>query len=183
MIGFGSTNDVTTLLKEGTCYAPYILYTYAQIYGRAEVDPSQLLRQGWAASLEADANRLCVDEFQRYYPSSAQALYLPEFQQALYGGGLARAYPRLYARLEENRSGLDGHRLPALIVQGVADTVITTASQTRFVERLRAAGSSVEYLLLPGIRHRQTRAAGFRASIEWMERQRHGEKPPAALYE
>ena len=177
VMGFGATTDVAALLREGPCYAPYILHTYRQMYGAEEVDPAQLLQERWATSLEADAGRLCVDEFQQYYPSDPRLLYRPELLQALLGGTLPELYPRLDARLQENRSGLEGHRLPALVVHGLADSVVSTRSQTAFVEALGAAGSPVRYLRLPGVRHRQTRAAGFRASIAWMESLARGEQP------
>jgi pimeloyl-ACP methyl ester carboxylesterase len=177
VIGFGSTNDVTTLLKEGPCYAPYILHTYAELYGSAEIDPGEYLQASWASSLDDDVNRMCVDQFQSYYPANAQRLYRPEFYRSLYGGTLPRDYPRLHARLAENSSGLAGHRLPALMVQGLDDSVITTPSQNRFVRELSVAGSPVRYVRLAGVRHRNTRAAGFRLSVEWMEGLARGEPP------
>ncbi len=179
VIGFGATTDVTALLKEGPCYAPYVLQAYRQMYGREEVDPARLLLDNWAAGLEAGGDQLCVDEFQQVYPSDPRLLYRPEFLEALLGGALPAAFPRLFARLQENRSGQGGHGLPALVVQGLADTVITTTSQTRFVQALGAAGSAVSYLRLPGVRHRQTRAAGFRASVDWMDRFSRDAPPPS----
>ena len=55
--------------------------------------------------------------------------------------------------------------VPALVVQGDADTIVTTASQTRFVEELERAGSEVSYLVLKGVPHKFTRPAGFRESF------------------
>ena len=183
VLGFGATTDVAALLREGPVYAPYILHTYRQMYGAEEVDPSLLLQERWASCLEDDAGRLCVDQFQQYYPTDPGLLYTPEFLAALLYGTLPDFQPRLEARLQENRSGLAGHRLPALVVHGLADTVVSTRSQTAFVEALTAAGSAVRYLRLPGVRHRQTRAAGFRVSIEWMESlAREGQTPPPAAH-
>lgn len=179
VLGFGSANDVEALFRDGPTYAPYILYSYEQIYGAVEIDPARYLQERWARSLEADAGRLCVDEFQSYYPADGSKLYQAEFYEALYGGGLTAAFPELHARFEENRSGLSGHALPALIVQGLEDTIVTPVSQSRFVSELCSMGSPVLYLKLPGVRHRYTRAAGFRASLDWMERLARGETPPS----
>ena len=169
VIGFGATTDVTALLKEGPVYAPDILYSYSSIY-RGQIDPADYLQERWAKTLEADANRMCVDEFQRYYPTDAKKLYRPEFYEALHGDRLDREYSALAAVLAANRTGTSGRGLPALLVQGAQDTIVTPATQSRFADQLRQAGSEVSFLVLKGVSHRQTRPAGFRASVEWMER-------------
>ncbi len=169
IIGFAATTSVAALLKEGAYYAPFILYSYSAMYGRQRIDPALYLQERWARTLEADAGSLCVDEFQKYYPFDGSKLFRPEFFEALHGDRLAEAYPALAEVLEANQSGLSGHRLPALVVQGEADAIVTTASQSRFVEELERQGSEVRYLVLKGIQHRYTRPAGFQASIEWME--------------
>ena len=170
VIGFAATTNVTALLKEGAYYAPYILYSYSAMYGREQIDPGRYLQERWAWSLEADVNSMCVDEIQAYYPFEGRKLFRPEFYEALHGDRLNEEYPALAAALFDNRSGASGHGLPALVVQGDADTIVTTASQSRFVEELRRGGSEVSFLVLKGIAHRYTRPAGFRASVEWMER-------------
>jgi pimeloyl-ACP methyl ester carboxylesterase len=169
VIGFAATTSVAALLKEGPYYAPYILYSYSVMYGKKQIDPADYLQERWAATLEADANRMCVDEFQNYYPFDGRKLYRPEFYQALHADRLEQEYPALAAALAANQSGTSGHGLPALVVQGDADAIVTVASQARFVEELRRTGSDVRFLVLKGIRHRYTRPAGFRASVEWME--------------
>ena len=112
---------------------------------------------------------MCVDQFQKYYGFDAVKVYRPEFREALYGGTLAERYPGLAARLAENKSGLDGHGLPALIVQGGADFIVTTQTQTLFVDALRAAGSPVVYRVYRGVPHKGTRQAGFLESVDWMQ--------------
>ena len=169
IIGFAATTDVTTLLKEGAYYAPYIFYGYSAMYGREEIDPGDYLQERWSRTLEADVKRMCVDQFQAYYPFDGKKLYRPEFYEALHRDRLERDYPILAAVLAANKSGTSGHFPPALVVQGGADIIVTTASQSRFVEELRRAGGEVRYLVLKGVRHRDTRPAAFRASVEWME--------------
>jgi pimeloyl-ACP methyl ester carboxylesterase len=170
IVGFAATTSVTALLKEGPYYAAFVLFSYAAMYG-ARLDPGQYLQERWARSLQQDADSLCVDEFQKYYPADGSKLYRPQFYEALHADRLAREYPELAAVLEANQSGLSGHGLPALVVQGEADSIVTTFTQAAFVERLRRAGSQVDFLVLKGITHRLTRQAGFLASVEWMERQ------------
>ncbi len=177
-IGFGSTNDVEALVREGTCYAPLIFYTYQVLYGTADIDPSAYLLEKWAATLEADVTGMCVDRFQKYYGFDPAKVYRPEFRDALDGGSLAESYPGLAARLAENRSGLDGHGLPALVVQGGADFIVTPKTQRLFVEALRGAGSTVLYREYKGVPHKGTRQAGFLASVEWMETVARADVPP-----
>ena len=179
IIGFGATCDLTALLREGPVYAPFLLYSWSQMYGNLDVDPARILQDRWASTLAADAGRMCVDEFQVYYPSEAAKLYRADFLQALNNNRVAAVVPRFAERLAENRAGLSGHGLPALIVQGNADIVVTTSSQDRFVAALRKAGSAVRYLALDGVRHRYTRPAGFIASIDWMELIASGNPAPS----
>jgi pimeloyl-ACP methyl ester carboxylesterase len=180
VIGFAATTSVIALLKEGAYYAPFVLYSYAAMYGKQNIDPAVCLQERWARTLEADAGSLCVDEFQKYYPFDGSKLFRPEFYEALHGDRLAEEYPSLSEALAANQSGLSGHGLPALVVQGEADAIVTTASQGRFVEELERRGSAVRYLVLKGIQHRYTRPAGFQASIEWMESLAAGTAAPPA---
>lgn len=176
-IGFGSTNDVEALLREGTCYAPLIFYTYEVLYGKDDIDPSAFLQQKWARTLAADVNRMCVDAFQKYYGFDGTKVYRPEFHAALYARRLAESYPSLAAWLAENATGLAGHGLPALIVQGGADFIVTPATQALFVQALRDAGSAVDYREYKGVPHKGTRQAGFLESVEWMENIARGDVP------
>jgi acetyl esterase/lipase len=179
VMGFGATCDVTTLLKEGPAYASYIIYTYSVMYGTGEVDPAELLQEKWARNLAADVERMCVDEFQLYYPSDGAKLYTPHFCHALYENRLIETFPAVATRLAENASGLSGHRIPAIVFQGSGDIVIRTPSQDRFVGALRNAGSPVRYVLLNGTRHKQVRTDGFAASVAWMELIASGALPPS----
>jgi acetyl esterase/lipase len=178
VIGFGSTNNVEALLREGPAYAPLILYTYSRMYGAA-INPADYLVERFARTLDTDVTSKCVDQFQTYYSFDGARVYRPAFHAALYGHYLFETYHSLGARLEENLSGLDGHMLPALIIQGGTDFIVTSATQKLFVDALRAAGSAVRYRVFPGVPHKGIRQAGFAESIEWMERIARGEAPPA----
>jgi acetyl esterase/lipase len=179
VIGFGSTNNIEALLREGPCYAPLIIYTYSRMYGAA-INPAEYLAPHFARTLDSDVNSMCVDQFQSYYSFDGARVYRPEFHAALYGNYLFEKYHSLGARMEENMSGLDGHMLPALVLEGGADFIVTPATQKIFVDQLRAAGSAVRYRVFPGVPHKGTRQAGFAESVEWMERISRGETPPTS---
>ena len=178
VIGFGGTTDVEALLREGPAYAPLIFYTYTVMYGTGDVDPAAYLQEHFARSLEKDVYRMCIDQFQSYYSYDGAKVYRPDFHRALYGERLPELYPSLARRLAENRSGLAGHGLPALVAQGETDFIVTPASQKRFVEALRRAGSPVRYVEYKGVPHKGIRQAAFMASVEWMERITRGEPAP-----
>ncbi len=169
-IGFGSTNNVETLMREAAYYTPYILLSYRSIYGADAIDYSRLIQPGWIPTLEEDVMRMCVDEFQLYFPFDGRDLYTPEFYDALHNNRLQRDFPRLKAILDENETGLSGHGKPVLMIQGNQDIIITNPEQRRYVERLRASGSDVEYVEMEGVRHRHTRPAGFARSVEFIRR-------------
>jgi pimeloyl-ACP methyl ester carboxylesterase len=179
VIGYGATTNVTTLLKEGPYYAPYIVYTYALKYGTEAFNPAEILDARYAGTLATDVLRMCVDGIQTYYPFDGNKMYNPAFAASLYGGTLQQTHPSIFTHLTENHTGLSGHGLPALIVHGEQDIIVTTPAQTEFVQALCQAGSPVHYLRMDGVRHRHTRPAGFRASVSWMEAIAQGETPPS----
>ena len=178
VIGFGATTDVAALLREGPAYAPLILYTYSVMYGTGDVDPAAYLPDHLSRTLADDVNRLCIDQFQTYYSYDGSKVYRPDFRRALYEGKLAELYPSLAFRLEENRSGLSGHGLPALVAQGETDFIVTPATQKRFVDALREAGSAVQYDEFKGVPHKGIRQAAFEASVQWMEGIARGDPAP-----
>ncbi|MFP4561838.1 MAG: lipase family protein [Spirochaetia bacterium] len=175
VIGYGATTDVTALLKEGPKYAPHVLYSYSQVYD--DIDPADYLKEKWVETLAADVAGMDVVDFQLFYPADSTMLYNEDFYTALYGNRLDEEFPALYKRLEENRSGLSGHGLPSLIVQGQKDTIARTPSQTKFVVELCRRDSPVRYLNIKGVTHRDTRAAGFQPTVLWMQRIISGEEP------
>ena len=169
-IGFGSTNNVETLIRTAAYYAPEIIYTYLQIYGQKRVKVEELLQPRWIPSLEEDVLRMCVDEFQYFYPFDGEPLYTERFHTALQERRLDEEFPEFGAILNENETGLTGHGIPVLLVQGVQDIIVTTPSQREYADRLRESGSAVDLVELDGVRHRHTRPAGFGASVAFIRR-------------
>jgi pimeloyl-ACP methyl ester carboxylesterase len=178
IIGFGATTDVEALLREGPAYGPLIFYTYSVMYGFQDVNPREYLTEQFARTLEQDVTTLCIDKFQTYYSYDSARVYAPPFRVALYRGDLGRVYTSLSRRLEENRAGLGGHGLPALIIQGAKDFIVTSATQKKFVDALRALASPVTYADLPGAAHKDVRQAGFRMSVDWIDIISRGDPPP-----
>lgn len=169
MIGFAPTTNVERLLREGPYYAPYIAVSYADTYGEEVFDPAAVLRDRWLPTLARDAEELCVDRAQAYYPFDENLMYAPEFRSALYGGSLGEAYPSIKSTLDANRTGLTGHGLPSLIVQGGQDIIVRDPTQELFVAELCEAGNETLYANYPEARHRHTKPAGFEDAIAWMK--------------
>ena len=167
VIGYGPTRDVATLLREFTVAAPMLIYTYAQIYGADRFDPTVILKQQWLDTLTHDVTHNCIGAMQNHYSWSAADMFSADFLQALRQDDAA-AYPTIAALMAANSPGLAGHGVPALILQGTDDIVIAKSSQDRFVEQLRAAGSSVRYVVFAGGRH-DTRQVGFQQALAWMQ--------------
>lgn len=168
-VGFGSTNSVEALFRDAGYYPPNIVYVYSRLYGEEAVPVGRILQPRWAEELEQDVLTQCVNEFQRYYPFDVRGVYTEEFYEALMDRRLDEAFPVFKRVLDENYSGLDGHGVPTLIVQGLLDPIASVPSQREFVERLRETGVLVEYLELEGVTHRYTRPAGFVESVEFIE--------------
>ena len=175
VIGYGATTNVERLLREGPYYAPYIVESYRTAY--EDFDPARVLAERWLPTLQTVAREDCVDRVQQFYPFDA-SVYTPEFAAALYGDRLAETFPKIKRVLDDNRTGLSGHGLPALIIQGEDDVIARTPTQELFVGELCAARSRVRYLSFPGVRHRYTRQAGFEATVAWMEALAAGEAAP-----
>ncbi len=180
VITFGGTTDVEALLREGPAYAPLIFYTYSVMYGTADVNPSAYLQEKFARTLETDVKSMCIDQFQTYYSYDGTRVYRPDFHKALYAGQLAQLYPSLSRRLAENRAGLSGHGLPALVAEGGTDFIVTPESQKRFVDALREAGSVARYVEFKGVPHKGIRQAAFQESLRWMESLTRGDPAPSS---
>lgn len=176
MITYGSTNNIEALLREGVAYTPAILYSFREIYGHNSLDPADYLQPRFVPNFDQEAIE-SVDIFQVFYGFDSGRVYTPRFRNALLNRTLQQDFPALWVMGEENNSGLSGHGLPALVIQGSQDFIVTDASQTEFVLKLRALGSETRFLIYPEASHRYTRHAGFQASIDWMQ-QRAGRQDP-----
>lgn len=168
VIGYGATTNVGRLLLDGPYYAPYIAVAYDAVYGDA-FDPADILAPRWLPTLEADTVSRCVDQAQTYYPFDADRMYTQRFADALRSGTLEQEFPGVHDVLEANRTGLTGHGVPSLVIQGSDDVIATTPTQERFVQELCATGAPVVYVNIAGARHRHTKPAGFDPAVRWMK--------------
>lgn len=167
VIGYGPTTDVGALFVEYTSVAPMVVQAYREIYGDERFDPNRILADRWAESLAYDTTRQCVGGIQSYYPDDPAELFAPEFLNSLRAGTLGLTHPQVHAIIEENRAGLSGHGVPALILQGTDDIVVDRSTQDEFVVALRARGSDVRYLVYEGARH-DTRQTAFDDVVGWV---------------
>jgi acetyl esterase/lipase len=182
IVGYGPSTDLEALFREWPIAAPMATYVFSIKYGKERFDPSRILKERWAASLERDVTRQCIGGMQSYYPWSARDLFVPAFADALLAGQLRSRYPQIYAILRENSTGLRGHRVPALILQGSDDVVVDPESQREFARALCRAGSHVRYVPYTGRRH-DTRQAGFGEAVAWMQGIAAGRQPPSSCSE
>ena len=176
IIGYGPAADVIALFREFPVDVPMAIYTYEQMYGKRMLDPAAILLPEWADSLEDDVTRQCIGGMQAYYPWTPRKLFRKEFADALLADTLATAYPSVDRILKENSTGLAGHRVPALILEGTDDIVVSVKSQTAFAQALRARGSPVQLSIYKGTRH-DTRQAGFPEALQWMRNITSGVAP------
>jgi acetyl esterase/lipase len=176
VIGYGPSTDMQALFKEFPVVAPMVVHTYSSIYGRDRFDPSRILLPRWAVGLAKDVTRQCIGGMQEYYPWSPRKMFRPDFADALLGNRLAEVFPQIHRILLENSTGLSGHRIPTLILQGTDDVVVSVRSQEAFVRELCRTKCPVQYILYKGSRH-DTREIGFGEARRWMQRLTLGGKP------
>lgn len=178
IIGYGATTDMRALFLEFVVSAPLVIHVYSQLYGTQQFNPRAILQDRWADSLSEDVTTQCIGGIQSYYPWDPAELYRPAFLRALRNDELERAYPRIHEVLRANSTGLTGHGVPALLLQGTEDIVVREASQARFARRLCGQGSRVLYRVFEGARH-DTRQIGFNEVRDWMRERVRGIVAPA----
>lgn len=170
IIGHGPTTNVEILMRERPVFSPYIIYAYRDYYGSEVIKPSDVFQQRWLSTFEQDMERYCVAELFVFYTNNASQLYNQTFYDALYMNQLADLLPEFKQALDDNYAGLgDDILIPAVIMQGTADVVITKPNQEEFIRQLCNLGKSVTYQLYPGIPHVQIRQYSFRNTMAWMQ--------------
>jgi hypothetical protein len=109
-------------------------------------------------------------------------MYRPEFREALFAGRLQTVTPAFQAALETNSAGLspDGVEIPALILQGTADQIVTPPSQMQFAVSLCQLGNHVTYLSYPAVDHPNIRRVSFRDTVNWIESVAAGDLPESS---
>lgn len=168
VIGYGPTTDIFSLFREYSDVAPMVLFTYSRLYGNDQIDPSWVLLDEFADSLEKDLMRMCVGGMQSFYPQVPQGLFKEEFITSLTEGTIKRDYPSLYRHIESNSTGLSGQTVPTVIYQGKNDIVIHPETQRDFADKLIARGVPLDYVYYENARH-DTRQISFDAARKWID--------------
>ncbi len=172
IIGYGPTTDIATLFREFPVVAPMVVKMFGDLYGTDRFPAQKMLQQRWQENLDHHVTRQCIGAMQSFYPWGARELFQEEFAEALFADRLEAEFPEIYRIMQRNSTGLNRHGVPAFILQGADDIVISPQSQERFVDALRAGGSEVRYQLYEDARH-DTRQKGFREVLEWMYAQKN----------
>ncbi len=179
VIGYGATTDMIALLKENPTLAPYVFYAYEDLYGSDKVNPSSYLHQNHLPTFRDDVISICIGDIYKKYGYNARSIYSDDFHSALFSDRLEEEYPDFYHVLAENNSGLKSNSIPALILQGSTDPIVTVTSQKRFLSRACSNNARITYIEYPGVHHYQTRQVGIRDSIEWMKSIIDNKIPPS----
>lgn len=87
---------------------------------------------------------------------------------------------------EANRPDIKAGNASVLVLQGLADSVISPAMTERSVDRMCRQGAVIDYRTYPGMDHEPLIDASFRDQIDWLRdrfahRPAHGCGAPAAL--
>jgi acetyl esterase/lipase len=178
IMGHGPTTNIETLLREDPVFSPYIIYAYRDFYGSEIIDVADVFLSSWVPTFDSDVLGKCVDDIFSYYSRSARRMYSPEFRDVLYGDKLDQAFPLFAEKLSTNDAGVSGgSRIPVLILQGTADTVVTPDSQRAFKDQLCEQGNNVTYLEYSAVPHVAIRWTSFSDTLSWMQRIVEGDIP------
>lgn len=167
VIGYAPAMDVGTLFRERPALGPYLARSYAARYG---LDPARVLQARWLGTLDREAGSMCVTDVYRHYPNAADHIYRPEFLAALRSGNLGRYDPALARLLARNAPGFapSGRTIPALVVTGLTDPIVTANAQLSFMRKSCAFGRAIVQREYAGANHFQARQYGFRDTLAWM---------------
>lgn len=170
IIGHAGAPSVEALMREAPSLAPYIIYAFREYYGRDVVDPVSVFRNHWLPTFDGDASSKCVDEVYDYYHGGEANLYQPRFSQSLYSKRLGFDFPAFKEALDRNDSGAAVNpQIPALLLHGSADPIVTPQTNERFMRQLCRQGKPVTYYLYNNVHHFQTRQYSFVDTIKWMQ--------------
>jgi predicted esterase len=170
VIGHAGAPNVEALLREAPSLAPYIVYAFRDYYGPDVITPAQVFQDPWLPSFDTDASTKCVDEIYDYYHGGQGNIYRPDFSQSLYGGRLGFDIPNFKAALDRNDVGRSVNpQVPALLLHGSADPIVTPQTNDAFMRQLCQQGKPVTYYLYNNVHHFQTRQYSFVDTLNWMQ--------------
>ncbi|WP_170131219.1 lipase family protein [Deinococcus yavapaiensis] len=179
VIGYAPAMDVATLFRERPVLGPYLARSYAERYG---VDTRKLLQDRWLTSLDGASIRACVSTVARHYPNDGASLYRPSFWQALQGGSLRAFDSELSKLVKLNSPGFDasGRVIPAIVLTGLTDPIVTANAQLTFIRKSCAFGRAIVQREYEGANHYQARQFGFADTLRWMREREAGLTAPTS---
>jgi pimeloyl-ACP methyl ester carboxylesterase len=176
-IGYGPRSDPTTLFKEMPSLGPYLLWSYADLYGKDKVPFERIMLPKWVGTLEHDVLSMCIDEIPTYYGADPRQVFTQEFLGAIDDGSLGAKFPALKQLLDRNKAGLGAPEVPVLVLQGTDDTVVYPATLRAYMREVCGTGAHGTYVPYVGIQHILTRQVSYEDAVNWMNAIMAG-KPP-----
>ncbi len=187
VLGFGATPNLLAHVQQNPYIAPVRFYGWGEYYGdQFPFDISTIIRPLYADNVAQIATQRCIGDIFLYYANEADRVYQPDFLEALYGGNLATEFPTVYEIVQRNSPGDVPTEIPALLLQGLNDTIVTPDQQAEFISRFCGAGNSLTYLTYEGLGHLAyeglghlaTRQQTYPDALAWMSALQAGETPP-----
>lgn len=167
VITYAGANDVGALLQDRPQLAPYIVESYRQLYG-SRIEAEKILQDRWLAELTKQAGEWCIDEVFQKYPVVAGEVYTPEFARALETNRISEITPQFAQEVANNSQLASLQDIPLLMLQGATDPIVTARTQRENRKVMCQTGATVWYQEYPGVNHFQTRSAGFKDTVIWM---------------
>ncbi|HEU5318854.1 MAG TPA: alpha/beta fold hydrolase [Chloroflexota bacterium] len=176
-IGYGPRSDPTTLFREFPALGNYLLYSYADFYGKEHVPVDRIVRPEWLRTWEKDVTSMCIDEVPDYYGGEPRFVYTNDFLRAIDAHTMAQDFPQLNALLAKNKAGLGSPDIPVLVLQGTDDTVVYPETLKTYMREVCATGARAAYLSYPGMTHTVTRQVSYEDTLLWMSTILRGQAP------
>ncbi len=184
VIGHAMSPDVEGLMIDSPRYSPYIVYAYRDFYGATVIDPADVFLPRWLSTFEADVLSKCIDEAYVYYSDRPAEMYTPGFMDALYHDRLGDVSSLFNGWLDYNNNDRRiNPAVPALVLHGEIDPIVTPSTNRRFVTEMCEKGKNVTYHLYPGANHFTTRQHGFLDTLRWMQSILAGDIPESGCSE
>ncbi len=170
VIGHASAPNVEALMRETPALAPYIVYAYRDYYGAEVIEPAAVFQEWWLPTFDIDASNKCVDEIYKHYQGGQENIYRPEFRDSLYGKRLDADFPAFKQALDRNNVGSQpSTQVPALLLHGSADPIVTQQTNEAFLRQICQQGKPSTYYLYNNVHHFQTRQYSFVDTVQWMQ--------------
>src|SRR4029450_9854266 len=119
----------------------------------------------------------CIDEVPYYYGDYSPWIFQPDLDDAVDYNKLDKEFPVLKQLMDSNDVGGAQSEVPVLILEGLADTLVTPPTQQAFVRRLCGNGARVTLDTYDGIPHILPRQVSYRDVLAWMDAVHQGGYP------